>query len=214
MTITKIGHCCLFIEINGVRILTDPGNFTVSRHVLKKIDLVIISHEHADHVHVESIKELAKLNRDLDVVCNSSTARLFPSAGIVPTIVDGTKRINLKGLTIEAFDAPHAEIYEEYGQVQNTGYFISGRLFYPGDAYSVPGRPVEALALPVSGPWCKIGDAIRYAQQVMPKVAFPVHDGLIITKRLPIIHKTAQTVLSEAGIDFRPMKPGDVIELD
>jgi L-ascorbate metabolism protein UlaG (beta-lactamase superfamily) len=29
MKIKKIGHCCLVIETNGKRIMTDPGSFTI-----------------------------------------------------------------------------------------------------------------------------------------------------------------------------------------
>lgn len=58
----------------------------------------------------------------------------------------------------------------------NTGFMFEDRFFYPGDAYTDPGCPVEILALPVSGPWVKIGEAIDYALKLKPKVAFPVHD--------------------------------------
>ena len=70
-------------------------------------------------------------------------------------------------------DGKHAEIFEEYGQVQNTGYFIENKLFYPGDAYTEPGKVVDVLALPVAGPWCKSAEAIAYAIRVQPKKAFP-----------------------------------------
>lgn len=32
MKITKLGHCCLLIEIRGTRFLTDPGSYTTSQN--------------------------------------------------------------------------------------------------------------------------------------------------------------------------------------
>lgn len=49
MKITKFGHCCLLIEENGVRILTDPGTYSTQQSEVKNIDFVLITHEHADH---------------------------------------------------------------------------------------------------------------------------------------------------------------------
>ena len=63
--------------------------------------------------------------------------------------------------------------------MQNTGYFVDDTFFFPGDAYTVPNKPVEILALPVAGPWCKIAETIRYALAVKPTVAFPVHDATL-----------------------------------
>ena len=49
MNITKLGHCCLVLEIDGVRILTDPGNYTTAQDTMTGIDIVLITHEHGDH---------------------------------------------------------------------------------------------------------------------------------------------------------------------
>jgi L-ascorbate metabolism protein UlaG (beta-lactamase superfamily) len=110
---------------------------------------------------------------------------------------------------IEAFDGKHEEIFEDIGQVQNTGYFISGKLFYPGDSFHIPGKAVDVLALPVAGPWCKIPDAIRYALAVRPKKAFPVHDGMLQPERIGGSHKIPEKVLTDAGIEFIVMNAGD-----
>ncbi|MEK7095457.1 MAG: MBL fold metallo-hydrolase, partial [Patescibacteria group bacterium] len=58
MKITKLGHCCLVIEINGTRFLTDPGAYTTAQNEAKNIDYVVISHEHTDHLHIDSLKNI------------------------------------------------------------------------------------------------------------------------------------------------------------
>ncbi len=209
MTIKKIGHCCLVIKKNNLTILTDPGNFSVAQNTLTGIDIVLITHEHADHLHTDSLKEVLKNNPQARVITNTSVGKKLDEIGVPYNIVEGRANTEINGVTIEAFDGKHEEIFEEIGQVQNTGYFIDNTLFYPGDAFHNPEKPVDILALPVAGPWCKIPDAIRYALAVKPKKAFPVHDGMLQNDRIGSSHKVPEKVLAEHGIEFVIMNEGD-----
>ncbi len=180
MRITKLGHCCLVIETNGKRIMTDPGSFTTEEHIKEKnIDLILITHEHGDHLHVESLKTILKNSPSAVVVTNEGVGKLLDGAGIKYQILDNKVPKEILGVELEAHDCKHEEIFEEIGQVQNTGYFIDKRLFYPGDAFYNPGKPVEILALPVAGPWCRVRDFMKYVLNVKPKICFPVHDGML-----------------------------------
>jgi hypothetical protein len=82
-------------------------------------------------------------------------------------------------------------------------------LFYPGDCFYNPQRPVEILALPVVGPWMKIKDSIEYALLIQPKFAFPVHDGMLIPTRMGPVHMIPGKVLEPAGIQFVGLTEGD-----
>jgi L-ascorbate metabolism protein UlaG (beta-lactamase superfamily) len=213
MHIKKIGHCCLVIEIDGVRIMADPGSYTVDAHKeVKGIDAIFITHEHQDHLHIDSIAEILKNNPGTRVITNSAVGKLFGAAGIAHEIVEERGTGAVKNLAIEAFDAKHEEIFEEIGQVQNTGYWIGPKLFYPGDAYADPGKPVDVLAMPVSGPWCKLPDAIRYALKIKPRAAFPVHDGNHRPGNAGFTHRILKQVLEQRGIAFTPMIEGDEAE--
>ena len=212
MKITKIGHCCLLIETKGKRIMTDPGSFTVGEHRLENIDIVLITHEHADHLHVDSLKDIVNKSPDVRVLTNTAVGVLLSEAGIMHEVLEGTDSKELQGLLVEAYDAKHEEIFEEVGQVQNTGYFVDNKLFYPGDAYCEPGKDIEVLALPVGGPWCKLTEALHYALRVSPKYIFPVHDGIEREDKVHIIHGMAERILEQDNIDFRSMKAGDVEE--
>lgn len=214
MKITKLGHCCLLIETRSVRILTDPGFLSSDQNYLKDIDYVLITHEHKDHLHSESIAEIIKNNPKAKVITNSAVAKVLRTLGIEPKILEGEAEADFEDLHLLAHDGKHAEIFEEYGLVQNTGYFIDKTLFYPGDAYTIINREVRALALPVSGPWCKVSDSINYALKIRPKVAFPVHDGLLNENGLSITHGVVGTKLSEAGIEFKPLKNSDFLILE
>lgn len=176
MKITKFGHCCLLIEVKGLRILTDPGNYTVTPDV-ENVDVILISHEHQDHLHVESLKQILANNQQAQVVTHVSVGKILEEAGVAyKLIADGEEQM-YQDVSIESSGSEHACIHHDLPVVQNTGFFIDRTLFYPGDSFHNPGKEVAILALPVAGPWMKLEEAIEYAQTVKPKIVFPVHDG-------------------------------------
>lgn len=216
MKITKLGHCCLLIETKGKRILTDPGSYTVEAHSkLENIDYILFTHEHADHYHLESLKVLLKKNPSAIVYTNNSVSELLQKEGIEYTMVGHGENILLgevggpavpeDSIGLVGIGEKHAEMHSSIPLSSNIGFFIDGRLWYPGDAFTNPERSVEILALPVSGPWMKISEAIDYALLLKPKVAFPVHDGL----RFGTAHALPAKILPSAGIEFVVMIEGD-----
>jgi len=221
MRITKLGHCCLLINIGSLMILTDPGNFSDAQNTLTGIDIVLITHEHADHFHIDSVKALLEHNPHMKIITNSGVAQKIDEAGIGATyqILEGRNIAQLGNIQIEAFDHKHEEIYEEIGQVQNTGYLINNYFFYPGDSFCVPKSSdgshisINTLALPVAGGWCKNGDAIRYALEVRPKIAIPVHDGMLQDNRFGSVHKAPEQILKKNDINFKPLIAGESVEV-
>jgi L-ascorbate metabolism protein UlaG (beta-lactamase superfamily) len=223
MKIKKMAHCCLLVEIGGKRILTDPGNFSTEQNALTGVDAVVITHEHGDHFHAESVQAIVKNNPTAMVIANAAVGKLLDGLGVVHTVVDGGGKAMIPAsstagdaLTVEGFDWKHEEIFEEMGQVQNTGYLISvpsgagvdaGKNFFiPGDAYCEPGKPIDVLALPIAGPWCRLPDALRYAIKVKPRAAFPIHDAMVVpTTRGFVYQMTANILKEKAGIAFNGM---------
>ncbi len=212
MKITKYGHCCLLIEVKNARILTDPGSFTTTQNDVTGIDIVLITHEHGDHLHVDSLKKVMQNNPQAKVITNTAVGTILDKEEIPHIVLDGRATLQQGEISLAAYDAKHEEIYENFGQVQNTGYFIDSKLFYPGDAFCRPGVEVDILALPVAGPWCKIPDALRYALAVKPRIAFPVHDGVLKEEVAKGMHGIPSKILGDQGIEFVSMTPGDTHE--
>lgn len=200
MKIIKFGHCCLLIEVNGVRILTDPGTYSTQQNELKNIDFVLITHDHTDHFHIDSLKTLLKNNPQAKVITNKSVGSLLEIDGIAFSIVEKDQNADANGVLIEGFGKDHALMHTTIPPTQNTGYFIANKLFYPGDAFTNPGKHVEVLALPVAGPWMKLLEAIDYALEIKPKICFPVHEGVLI--RPGSTHAIPPKVLEPNGIKF------------
>lgn len=212
MKVTKLGHCCLLMESRGIRFLTDPGNYTTAQNAVTGVHYVVISHEHTDHLHIESLKTVLANNPSAKVVCNGSVGKILEKEGISYIKVSGGESVDCDGVPVSGHDCRHETIYKEYEIVENTGYLFDDKLFYPGDSFCKPDVPIDILAFPVTGPWCTIARAVDYALEVRPRVAFPVHDGNLvrqngITVRLPGIE------LPKAGISFIPLELGKETDL-
>lgn len=219
MKIKKISHCCLVVKIGGKTIITDPGSFSDTQNSLMGIDVVVITHEHGDHFHAESVQAIVKNNPAVIVIANSAVGKKLDELGVAHTVIDGRGKGAIGELPVEAFDCRHEEIFEEMGQVQNTAYLIGTatgeNFFIPGDAYCDPGAAakVDVLALPVAGPWCRLPDALRYALKVKPRAAFPIHDAMLRQSTGGFLYQIiAQVLKDKGGIDFKPLHDGDEYE--
>lgn len=182
----------MVIEHEGVKLLTDPGMFTVEAQThVTGLHGVLITHEHGDHLHIESLKKIIENNPTAVVIGNSAVAKAVGEAiaDTAVVVVGDGQSTDINGIKVEGFGSKHAEIFESYGQVENTGYLLADKFYFPGDAFHNPGKKVDVLALPVAGPWMNIGMAIRFAQEMNAKTAFGVHDGMIVQSFKPFATK-------------------------
>lgn len=212
MKIKKYGHCALLIEENGIRILTDPGNYSLSQTEALNLNAVFITHEHSDHLHLDSLKTLIQKNPGVRVISNSGTGKILAREGISFELMEDGAEGDISGLKVSAMGNKHAEIYGDFGQVQNTGFFFGERFFYPGDALYVPSLKPEILAMPVAGSWLKISEAMKYVLEIGPKTVLPVHDGIL--KNIGLAHKVPSECLPAAGINFVALGDGTEADFD
>ncbi len=228
MKITKYGHCCLKIEIStkldsgerNVCVLTDPGTYTEAQNNVTGIDIIVITHEHPDHYHIDSVRKVLKNNPDASIITNTSVNNLLIKEGVPGAkIVLVGEQLEEKGIIFKGFGKIHALIHKEWNSVENTGYFIGDRLFYPGDALTLPfssagtSLDIDILALPVSGPWLKISEAIDLAIATKPKVVFPVHDGMLNELGGGVIKRVVPMILEKHGIKFQNLEIGVETEI-
>ena len=60
-----------------MKILTDPGTYSTQQNEVKNIDVVLITHEHQDHFHIDSLKALLKNNPQVKIITNKSVGALL-----------------------------------------------------------------------------------------------------------------------------------------
>jgi L-ascorbate metabolism protein UlaG (beta-lactamase superfamily) len=210
MQIHKLAHCCLVIDLKASdghfrRILLDPGFYSVEKHSkVNKIDIVLITHEHADHFHIESLKELLKNHPDVEIITDKGVGATLAKEGITHHVMERDNVIDTKGIHIEAYGKDHAILHSSLPLMSNIGFLIQNSFFFPGDAFTLIDKEIDILALPVAGPWMKISEAIDYAIQLKPKKAFPVHDAV----RIPTAHLLPERILGANGIEFIKLEEG------
>jgi len=212
MNITKFGHCCLLLEERGVRILTDPGTMSTGEHEVRDLDAIVITHEHADHFHIDSVKVIRTNNPSAVIITNAAVGALLAKENIPFTQVGDGESTEVKGVAISGHGKEHATIYEQMGACENTSFMIDGKLFFPGDAFHNPKMPVDILALPTAGPWMKIAEAIEYAKALKPRIAFPVHDAIYQPAFAGFVAHMAEMFLEPTGIAFTPLAAGETQE--
>jgi L-ascorbate metabolism protein UlaG (beta-lactamase superfamily) len=200
MKIKKFGHCCLLIEENGVRIITDPGSYSKGQNDVKNIDLILITHSDMDHLDMSSLKIILENNPHAKIITNNDVGKQLTPEEISFEVVEDSQETLVKGITIQGYGKKHAVIYETIPQKDNTGYFISNKFFYPGDAFTKIDKPVEILGLTVSAPWMKFSESLDYARELKPKVCIPMHDSN--TSYSGIISRVYPMVLDKFGIKF------------
>ena len=211
MRITKFGHSCLLVEENNERILVDPGVWSVLPDSLSAVQAILLTHEHPDHIDPNLLHAVLAKSPEATIYTNKAVGKKLDAEKINYTTIHPEQSFFVGEVTIAVIGEKHAVIYPELPEISNTGYLINNRLFVTGDALTVPGRPVEILALPVCAPWSKIIEVIDYAKKVLPKMAFPVHDGML--KITTGFHKWPETFLPPAGIKWQVINDGQTIDV-
>ena len=203
MKVTKLGHSCVLVEVDEGRLLVDPGNLSIAQHQdLRDIDLILYTHEHGDHLHIDSLQILLVHNPEAVIVCNQGVGAQLAAADIAYQVLAGQDEAVVAGILLRAHDCAHAEIFEDFGQVPHTGYLVAGRLYLPGDSYQVPDWPVEILAPAIVAPFAPIRDVTRFIQAVQPQTVLTMHDGQLNEHGLNTWYGLLERLLVDEVVEF------------
>jgi hypothetical protein len=107
----------------------------------------------------------------------------------------------------------HAVVHPDIARITNVGFLVDGLVFHPGDAFTLPGRPVDTLLLPIYAPWSKIAEVIDYARAVKPRLAVPIHDALLNDLGLGLVDGLLGQRGPGIGADYHRPADGESIEL-
>ena len=211
MKFTKYGHAAYLIEDAESKILIDPGSYSSGFEAVTGLTAILYTHVHPDHYDESKLAPLLVHNPDVTILAEVDTAAKLREAGHEVTEVAEGELYELGSFHVEVVGHDHAVIYSALPQAKNVGYFINGRVFYPGDALTVPTERVEILLLPVEAPWTKVAEVVDYMLQVQPKVALPSHELVSAVPQLQ--YGIIGGIASKHDIDFRPLKSGEAVEL-
>jgi L-ascorbate metabolism protein UlaG (beta-lactamase superfamily) len=212
MRLTKFGHSCLLVEQGGARMLFDPGTLSGSFEQLRDLTAVVFTHQHGDHLDAERLRGLLDGNPGARVISDEGSAKLLAEAGADVEVVRDGDELDVGGVGVRVAGRDHAVIHPDIPVVPNVGYLVGG-LFHPGDAFTLPGAPVEVLAVPAGAPWLKISEPIEYLRAVRPKVAVPVHERVLSEAGRSICYGQLQRLGAGEATTFRVLDDGRPVEL-
>jgi len=186
MILTKYGHACFTIEKVGRLLVVDPGAYTEDIGAPENVVGIIVTHEHADHFDVNALGALIGHNPDALIFAPESvTTQLgdtLPNKTVAPD-----DEVSVGPFSLTFYGGEHAEIHASLPPITNIGVMIDEKVYYPGDSFVLPHKPVDVLALPVAAPWLKLSDTIDFLAEIKPRLIFPTHDAVLsdIGKSLP-----------------------------
>ena len=168
----------MLVEDADARVLIDPGSFSPGWENLRDLSAVLVTHQHPDHLELDRLTGLLDANPDAVVHTDQGSAALLAEEGIRAAGVAAGATFTIGSLSVEAIGADHAVIHPDIPIIPNVGYLLGGRFFHPGDAFTVPDRPIEILGAPAAAPWLKLWEAVDYIRAVAPRIAIPIHEKM------------------------------------
>jgi L-ascorbate metabolism protein UlaG (beta-lactamase superfamily) len=174
MKLTKYEHACFTVENNDETLIVDPGCFTKELQIPSNVVGIVITHVHDDHFDPAIIESIYDKNPDALLVSLAEITEKIPQHHSIPVIP--RQNIKIGQFNLEFFGGKHAEIHSSIPIIDNLGIMINDCIYYPGDSFSEPNKPVDLLALPASGPWFKTSNAIDFLTAVKPKRVFATHN--------------------------------------
>ena len=224
LTVSFGGHSTLLIDLDGVRILTDPLFRSYLLHLQRhappidlehyaSADLLLISHSHLDHLDRRSLKLLPK---DITAVVPNDTVKLMRGLGFTDVRgVSAGETIEAHGLELQAIHALHGGSRMPWHQTAETLGFVargSRSFYFAGDTdifdeMSDLGPDLDLALMPVWGWGPKLGEghldpgrAAEAVELIRPKIAVPIHWGGYLPATLA---KRRPDLLTDPPRDFK-----------
>ncbi|MFB8033425.1 MBL fold metallo-hydrolase [Streptomyces sp. NPDC056004] len=206
LTLTKKTHSCIRLEKDGRTLVIDPGGLS-EEDAAVGADAMLVTHEHFDHFDEGRLRAGMEANPAAEIWTLRSVADRLTAAfpGRVHTVGHGDT-FTAAGFDVQVHGELHAVIHPDIPRITNIGFLVDGSLFHPGDALTVPDRPVDTLMLPVMAPWNKISEVIDYVREVKPRRAIDIHDALLADLARPVYDNQ---IGSLGGADHGRLAPGD-----
>jgi L-ascorbate metabolism protein UlaG (beta-lactamase superfamily) len=194
-----VGHATVFVDLDGVRLLTDPllrnriahlrRSTPVPARSLRGIDAVLISHAHYDHLDLPSLERLGK---KLPVVVPRGLGGLLRKRRFESVLeIEVGETLSIGSLQIRAVPAEHDGSRGPFGaSADPLGYVVAGTksIYFAGDtdlfdgmeelgSHDVALVPIWGWGPSLGGGHLDPGRAAEAVVRLRPKLVIPIHWG-------------------------------------
>ena len=191
LRITFIGHGTLMFEFGGMVIHVDPVSRYADYAALPKADLILVTHEHGDHL---DKKAIGKISKDDTVLLLTDACLKRGQSGVVMKNGDVKKAKGLKIEAVPAYNVVHMRKSRQpfHPKGAGNGYVITfgdKRVYVAGDTENIPEMArlagVDCAFLPMNLPYTMSPEmAADAARTLKPKILYPYHFGDTDTSKL------------------------------
>jgi L-ascorbate metabolism protein UlaG (beta-lactamase superfamily) len=189
--VTWLGHDTFRIS-DGSTVYIDPYRLDKEQSI--KADILLISHEHFDHLSKDDIKKVIK--DDTVIITTDKCASELK--GIKVKEVKAVKpwdKVSIKGIDVEAVPAyntnkinPDTKKPFHPKEANMLGFIVTingVRIYHAGDTDAIEEMKrfsnIDIALLPVSGTYVMTADeAVQAVNMIKPKIAVPMHYGTIV----------------------------------
>jgi L-ascorbate metabolism protein UlaG (beta-lactamase superfamily) len=209
LKITFIGHGTLMFTFDGKVIHVDPWGKQGDYAKLPKADLILVTHEHQDHLDPDVLKKISTDKTDLIL-----TKICAEKAGGGLVMNNGDEK-TVAGIKIEAVPAYNLVHKRDTGQPfhpkgNGNGYVITfgdKRVYVAGDTENTPEmkdlKGIDIAFLPMNLPYTMTPEMVADAAKAFkPKVLYPYHTGETDVSKLTALMKGTDGI----EVRVRPMK--------
>lgn len=236
LAFTWWGHASGVVELGDARIALDPVFSRQLYHLRRRIvlpaelraptaDLVLISHLHADHLHLPSLRRFDPATR---LIVPRGAAPLFASMPNPLTEVVPGQQVRHGDVTVEVLPAHHDDRRMPGSRLRAPalGFRLADAthsVWYPGDTGLFDGleavAPVDLAIVPIGGWGPSLGEhhldprqAAEAVRRVGAEWTVPVHYGTLWPIGLDVARRTRQRLFVEPADRFteemRTLLPG------
>jgi L-ascorbate metabolism protein UlaG (beta-lactamase superfamily) len=235
-----VGHATVLVDLDGVRLLTDPLLRRRVAHLrrvaplqvddLLRPDAVLISHGHYDHLDVPSLR---RLDRGALAVAPRGLGPLLRRLGFERVAeVELGDEIDVLGVTVRATPADHDSERIFGVRTEALSYAVLGtrRVFFAGDTDLFPEleglvQELDVALVPIWGWGAGLGrgrhldpeKAAEAVRRLRPRVAVPIHWGTyaplhLTIGRVPSFVRTPAAAFEQAVRERAPSVEVRVLE--
>jgi L-ascorbate metabolism protein UlaG (beta-lactamase superfamily) len=191
LTITFIGHGTLMMQFGGKTIHIDPVGTYADYAKLPKADLILITHNHGDHLDIKAVGLLQKSSTEtvLTKICQEQ----YPGGKIMGNGETGVFA-GIKVEAVPAYNIKHMrnENSPYHPKGDGNGYvlhFGDTKVYVAGDTENIPEmkelKDIDIAFLPMNLPYTMTPEMVFDAVKMFnPKILYPYHYGNTDTRLL------------------------------